>query len=589
MKKSLIIALALFLGIFIATSSAVEVTRFGPKQYVRDNGKPQTVTDTFPAEAGVGTLIVENGDADHHHQVSHVKITLNGKMVFGPWVFDRHGKHNKHRVHLSENNTLSVRVDGRPGSHITVTIIQDVKPPSTAVEVTRFGPKQYVCEKGKPQTVTDTFSAYAGAAKIIVVNGEEHQHQGGRDEHRDQRDRDEDADHKGWDEDANHRVSSAIITLNGKEVFGPRDFKRHRSHLEADVNLLVNNTLSVKLHGRPGSYLTITIMQMVIPPTASITAAPDAIILGNASTLTWTSTNAEQVTIDSGIGEVDQSGSLEVTPQETTTYTITATNDGGTATDSATITVTNPYPTVEITANPAIIAKGGSTTLTWTSLNCQSASIDNGVGTVPLTGSVTVYPAATTTYTITISGPLGVANAKATVAVQAPIEPQPEGSFGDEYKDLIPPDSSAGTYDAKRFSVVTGLVHNQAGASLANVAVTCLGHPEYGTALTDAQGRYSLPVEGGSVMTVACQQQGLITAHRQVNVPWNDIAVVETMVMIPYDQKATTVTFDGNANIVVTHQSTAVSDQWAPALPPRSLPVTTRPISWTKTATPSSN
>jgi len=783
MKKTLIIALALFLGVFLVNSTATQVTHFGPKQYVCEKGKPQTVTDTFSAEAGVGTLIVENGDADHHHQVKSVKITLNGKMVFGPWVFDRHGKHNKHRVHLAENNTISVKVDGRPGSYLTVTVIQDVKPPSTAVEVTRLGPKQYVSEKGKPHTVTDTFAAYVGAGKIIVLNGEPHQ-----------RDQDDDAEHKGWDEHAHHRVSSAIITLNGKEVFGPRDFKRHRTHLEADVDLLVNNTLSVKLFGRPGSYLTITIIQMVIPPTASITAAPDAVILGNASTLTWTSTNADKVSIAPAIGVVDPNGSRAVTPQETTTYTITATNDGGTATDSAqvvvyipptvtlsadpgsiilgnaatltwsstnadsatidqgigsvptagsitvtpsqtttytitvtgpggqatataqvtvyipptvtlsatptsiilgntatltwtstntdsatidqgigtvpvsgsitvtpsqtttyiitvtgpggtatataqvtvtiplptvtisvdpltiqagqsftlswastnaetatidqgigavqtsgsrtitptqtttytitvqgpggtaqasaTITVTNPYPTVEISANPAIIAKGGSTTLTWTSFSCQNASIDNGIGTVPLSGSVTVSPAATTTYTITVSGPLGVANAKATVAVQAPVQPQPEGAFGEQYQDLIPPDSSAGTYDAKRFSVVTGLVHNQAGTPLAGVAVTMLEHPEYGTAFTDGAGRYSIPVEGGSVMTVACEQEGLITAHRKVNVPWNDIAIVETMVMIPYDQKATTVTFDGNANTVVTHQSTPVSDQW---------------------------
>jgi RHS repeat-associated protein len=717
MKKSLIIALALFLGVFLVNSTATQVTRFGPKQYVSEKGKPQTVTDTFPAEAGVGTLIVENGDADHHHQVSHVKITLNGKMVFGPWVFDRHGKHNKHRVHLVENNTLSVQVDGKPGSYITVTIIQDVKPPSTAVEVTRFGPKQYVSEKGKPQTTTDTFTAYAGAGKIIVVNGEGHQHHQGRDEDRDQRDRDEDAEHGGWDEDANHRVSSAIITLNGKEVLGPRDFKRHRSHLEADVDLLVNNTLSVKLLGRPGSYLTITVIQAVTPPTASITASPDAIILGSAATLTWTSTNADKVSIDPGIGAVDPTGSRAVTPQESTTYTITATNDGGTATAStqvtvyipptvtlsvdpasiilgntatltwvstnaetatidqgigsvptdgsitvtpsqtttytitvtgpggqaqataqvvvyipptvvtisvnpqtiqvgqsatlswsstnaeratidqgigavpqsgsrtikpnqtttytinvqgpggtaqasATITVTSPYPFVEISAEPAIIAKGGSAILSWTSLNAQSAAIDNGVGTVPLTGSVTVSPVATTTYTITVSGPLGVANAQATVAVQAPVEPQPEGSFGEQYQDLIPADSSAGTYDAKRFSVVTGLVHDQGGAPIAGVAVTMLGHPEYGTAFTDGAGRYSLPVEGGSVMTVTCEQQGLITAHRKVNVPWNDIAIVETMVMIPYDQKATTVTFDGNPNTVITHQSTPVNDQW---------------------------
>jgi hypothetical protein len=152
MKKSLIISVALLLGLCLATATAVDVTRFGPKQYVCEKGKPQVVTDTFSADPGVGTLIVENGDESGHHQVNSAKITLNGKMVFGPLVFDQHGKHHKNRVHLLENNTLSVKVDGRPGSYVTVTIVQDVKPPTTAVDVTRFGPKQYVCEKGKSQS-----------------------------------------------------------------------------------------------------------------------------------------------------------------------------------------------------------------------------------------------------------------------------------------------------------------------------------------------------------------------------------------------------------------------------------------------------
>ena len=40
MKKSFIIAVALILGVCVTTVSAVEVTRFGPKQYTRTTGKP---------------------------------------------------------------------------------------------------------------------------------------------------------------------------------------------------------------------------------------------------------------------------------------------------------------------------------------------------------------------------------------------------------------------------------------------------------------------------------------------------------------------------------------------------------------------
>jgi hypothetical protein len=71
----------------------------------------------------------------------------------------------------------------------------------------------------------------------------------------------------------------------------------------------------------------------------SINADPETILVGESSTLSWTSTNAETCEIDQGTGSVDLSGSLAVSPTETTTYTITATGPGGTATATVTVEV----------------------------------------------------------------------------------------------------------------------------------------------------------------------------------------------------------------------------------------------------------
>jgi len=81
----------------------------------------------------------------------------------------------------------------------------------------------------------------------------------------------------------------------------------------------------------------------------------------------------------------------------------------------------NNPPTVTLTASPTTITSGQSATLSWTSTNATSLSIDNGVGAVqPISaGSVTVTPSSTTTYTITASGSGGTATAQATVTVQA--------------------------------------------------------------------------------------------------------------------------------------------------------------------------
>jgi hypothetical protein len=219
-------------------------------------------------------------------------------------------------------------------------------------------------------------------------------------------------------------------------------------------------------------------------------------------------------------------------------------------------------PTVSISATPETIQVGESSTLLWTSTNAQNAYIDNGIGIVSVNGSTTVSPEHTTTYAITVTGPNGSASTHATVSVLGNPEPQPEGYFGEQYEDLIPPDATVESYDPKRFSVIAGLVQDLAASPIADVAVTIHSHPEYGTVTTDAEGRFSIPVEGGDTTTLVYQKDGLLTAHRKVYVPWNDIAIAETIQMIAEDSAATTLTFDGNPETVVTHQSTEVADEF---------------------------
>jgi peptidoglycan-associated lipoprotein len=74
-----------------------------------------------------------------------------------------------------------------------------------------------------------------------------------------------------------------------------------------------------------------------------LTANPNTITAGQASTLTWTTDFATSVAID-GIGKVDPSGSTKVTPTESTTYRLVAKNDSGTKEATARITVTPPPP-----------------------------------------------------------------------------------------------------------------------------------------------------------------------------------------------------------------------------------------------------
>ncbi|NQT69847.1 MAG: tandem-95 repeat protein [Desulfobacteraceae bacterium] len=219
-------------------------------------------------------------------------------------------------------------------------------------------------------------------------------------------------------------------------------------------------------------------------------------------------------------------------------------------------------PVVSISAAPNMIQIGGSATLNWSSADATSCFIEPEIGSVPVNGATTVSPTATTTYTITVTGPNGSDGAQVVVAVLGNPESLPEGSFGAQYEDLVPPDATVAEYDAKRFSLITGLVLSPGGDPVSNVAVTIHSHPEYGTAATGADGRFSIPIEGGTTFTMVYQKDGLIPAQRKVYVPWNDTAIAETVQMISQDPVATAVTFDGDPETVITHQSTEFADEF---------------------------
>src|SRR6202795_4804186 len=79
-------------------------------------------------------------------------------------------------------------------------------------------------------------------------------------------------------------------------------------------------------------------------PTVSLQASPTSINKGDSTTLTWTSTDATQLTISPDVGAVTAQGSTKVTPSDSTTYTITASGPGGSADSSARVTVAAPPP-----------------------------------------------------------------------------------------------------------------------------------------------------------------------------------------------------------------------------------------------------
>jgi peptidoglycan-associated lipoprotein len=86
-------------------------------------------------------------------------------------------------------------------------------------------------------------------------------------------------------------------------------------------------------------------------PTASLSANPNTVQKGQSTTLSWETSNATDVSID-GVGAVQPSGSQQLTPADSTTYTLTAKGAGGSQSATARVTVTMPPPPPAPVAGP---------------------------------------------------------------------------------------------------------------------------------------------------------------------------------------------------------------------------------------------
>ncbi|MBU2482098.1 MAG: cadherin-like domain-containing protein, partial [Proteobacteria bacterium] len=300
------------------------------------------------------------------------------------------------------------------------------------------------------------------------------------------------------------------------------------------------------------------------PDTVSITVSPRMLTV--PSVTNFSQSDAESAITATGlvVGTITTANSDSVPLNAV----ISQSPEGGVLiTEGSTINLTvsigpvSLKPQVNLTASPAMINQGELSTLTWSSTNGDTAFIEPGIGSVAVEGSVVVAPDFTTTYTITVTGTDGSTSKSVVVSVIGKPETQPAGSFGEQYNDLIPGDATVGSYDSNRFAMITGHVQDILDNPIMDVNITIFNHPEYGTAKTNEQGQFTIPVDGGGVIKLIYQKEGYITSHRQLSVPWNDFAIAETIQMITEDPVSTTLTFDGNPDTIVTHQSTPVTDE----------------------------
>lgn len=213
------------------------------------------------------------------------------------------------------------------------------------------------------------------------------------------------------------------MTFQWVEDAGPAVTLSGANTSKATFTAASNQTYSFRLTvkddhgGQSSARVSVTTQADQTVKVYAFTANPSTISLNESSTLSWNVQNATSVTI-TGIGTVQNQGTSVVSPADTTTYTLTATN--ATSTDTASVTVVVQKPETRLLAcyvTPTNIIAGESATLNWQSENASKITITPGIGDVAQNGNVAVTPTATTTYTLTANGVTGNATCNLTVTV----------------------------------------------------------------------------------------------------------------------------------------------------------------------------
>ena len=227
-------------------------------------------------------------------------------------------------------------------------------------------------------------------------------------------------------------IHDGFVVLNFK-IFSLKGLlKGDDKRMQVEFELRRKNRLFIFLRGKPSGSLSIEVVANISQPSASITAEPQKIILGESSTLIWQTEHADSIRIEPAFGSVAVNGSHQVSPVQTTTYTLTVTGPGGVASSQTTIEVQQPLPEIAFSPEPAAIAPGESSTLIWSPQYAESCSIDQGIGGVGTAGTIVVSPTSDTLYTFTARGQGGTAQAQLTVMVtlqKIPIINKPEAHY----------------------------------------------------------------------------------------------------------------------------------------------------------------
>jgi RHS repeat-associated protein len=117
------------------------------------------------------------------------------------------------------------------------------------------------------------------------------------------------------------------------------------------------------------------------------------------------------------------------------------------------------------------------------------------------------------------------------------------------------------TIDPVRAAVLRGVVVNTSGQPLPGVQVTIFDHPEFGVTFSRTNGEYDMAVNGEGALIMKYTKQEYFQVQRQIDVPWQNFVIADSIVMTALDQAVTKIDF---SNPIQVAQGSIATDKDGP-------------------------
>lgn len=227
----------------------------------------------------------------------------------------------------------------------------------------------------------------------------------------------------------------SVIVSDGLATYEveAEDFAQGTLSLQPDTSTTYSLIASNEAHSKTAEFEVVVLPN---PPTITRFDAADTLVAtGGTTTLTWAIEEADSYTLSDGTqtlnttGISSTNGLFITTVSGPTTYTLRASNAGGTTDATVFVDTAGAVSIQSFSVAPNALAPGESTTVSWTTTNATSIELRDSEGNIidistlnPTTDSLSLIVDTSKTLILTANGLAGPVSASAQFVVNDPVE-----------------------------------------------------------------------------------------------------------------------------------------------------------------------